>query len=388
METVLFNTIDLSLIITIYQCLLFAAFLLVLKKGKKQSNILLALFLLSQAAIPLDTLINFGEAFRQFSIDFSPNIFYVFGTAYWVEASLLLFYVRSLIYKDYRFKYKDILYILPFIVYVIYEGSTWFFLDLETKRAILQGYELSEEPAYTRAMNLFRECFRVFCSILCLVELRRYQKQIKNEFADIEAVDLSWLNLLVIGFLIIRIQAVLVTLGYISVIELDYFVDFQLIGQISNTMVMFLIAFLIFFSLGFSNLFKGIEKSTTKDSEKESINLEQIESMTFYMTTEKPYLNHLLTLDNLAGQLNLPPRTLSQNINRHFKQNFFEYINSYRIEESKRLLSLEENSKATMLDIMDKAGFNSKATFNTFFKKIVGLTPTQFKKDNKLQKDT
>jgi AraC-like DNA-binding protein len=35
----------------------------------------------------------------------------------------------------------------------------------------------------------------------------------------------------------------------------------------------------------------------------------------------------------------------------------------------------------TMLDIMDKAGFNSKATFNTFFKKLVGVTHTQFRKE-------
>ena len=104
MSTVLFNTLDLALVFTIYQCILFAFFLVLIKKGKKQSNILLALFLLCYAAIPLDTLINFGEAFRQFAIDFSPNIFYVFGLAYWLEAVLLLFYVRSLIYKDFAFK--------------------------------------------------------------------------------------------------------------------------------------------------------------------------------------------------------------------------------------------------------------------------------------------
>ena len=65
---------------------------------------------------------------------------------------------------------------------------------------------------------------------------------------------------------------------------------------------------------------------------------------------------------------------------RIFEQNFFEYINAYRIEESKKLLAQQENAKITILEILDKAGFNSKATFNTFFKKIVGLTPTQYRK--------
>ncbi len=381
MSTVLFNTLDLALLFTIYQCVLFAFFLLLIKKGKKQSNILLALFLLSYAAIPLDTLINFGEAFRQFAINLSPNIFYVFGSAYWLESVLLLFYVRSLIYKDFKLKQQDLLYLLPFVLYLGYEANNWYLLDTNTKLAILNGYHIEEEPFYTRFINLFRECFRTFCGLLCLLELRHYQKQIKDNFADIEDVDLTWLKILVIGFLIIKVQAVLVTLGYMTSIDLHFAINYPVIGQLSNFMVMFLISFLIFFSLGVSKLFNGIESSSTLRQDKQSIDPAQINALTLYMEEHKPFLNHLLTLDNLATQTFMPPRQLSQVINRHFKKNFFEYINSYRIEESKVLLSKEENAKVTMLEIMAQAGFNSKATFNTFFKKVVGMTPTQYRKE-------
>jgi AraC-like DNA-binding protein len=381
MGTVLFNTLDLSLLFTIYQCVLFAFFLILIKKGKKQSNILLALFLLTYAAIPLDTLINFGEEFRQFAIDFSPNVFYVFGLAYWLEAVLLLFYVRSLIYKDFSFKKFDLLYLLPFALYFIYEANNWFLLDSNIKLAFLNGYHIEEEPFHTRFINLFRECFRTFCGLLCLLELRHYQKQIKNNFADIESVDLTWLKILIIGFLIIRVQAILVTLGYMTSIDLHFSINYPLLGQLSNFMVMFLISFLIFFSLGVSNLFHGIDSSTLIKQEKQSIDPILVQNLTTYMQEHKPYLDHLLTLDSLAKQLLMPSRQLSQVINRHFKQNFFEFINGYRIEESKLLLSDKANIQLTMLDIMAQAGFNSKATFNTFFKKRVGLTPTQFKKE-------
>ena len=381
MSTVLYNTLDLALLFTIYQCVLFAFFLVLIKKGKKQSNVLLALFLLSYAAIPLDTLINFGEAFRQFAINFSPNIFYVFGSAYWLEAVLLLFYVRSLIYKDFSFKKIDLLYLLPFALYLIYEANNWYMLDSETKIAILKGYHIETEPFYTRFINLFRECFRTFCGLLCLLELRHYQKQIKNNFADIEAVDLTWLKILIIGFLIIRVQAVMVTLGYMTSIDLHLTINYPLLGQLSNFMVMFLISFLIFFSLGVSNLFHGIDRSTLTNQEKQSIDPTQISALTLYMKEHKPYLNQLLTLDNLAAQTFMPPRQLSQIINRHFNKNFFEFINTYRIEESQSLLTKEENAKVTMLEIMAQAGFNSKATFNTFFKKIAGMTPTQYRKE-------
>jgi AraC-like DNA-binding protein len=381
METILFNTLDLALLFTIYQCVLFAFFLVLIKKGNRQSNVLLAFFLLSYAAIPLDTLINFGEEFRRFAINFSPNVFYVFGAAYWLEAVLLLFYVRSLIYKNFRFKKIDLLYLLPFSLYLIYEANHWYILDIDTKIAILNGYHIDSEPFYTRFINLFRECFRTFCGVLCLFELHHYQKNIKDNFADIEEVDLTWLKILTIGFLIIKVQSVLTTIGYMTSIDLHFAINYAVIGQLSNFMVMFLISFLIFFSLGVSNLFHGIDRSTLITSEKQSIDPKQISALTLYMSEHKPYLNHLLTLDNLAAQTFIPSRQLSQTINRHFEKNFFEFINSYRIDESKMLLAKAENEKITMLEIMAQTGFNSKATFNTFFKKIVGMTPTQYRKE-------
>ena len=203
--------------------------------------------------------------------------------------------------------------------------------------------------------------------------------------ADIEDVDLTWLKILVIGFLIIKMQAVLVTIGYMTSIDLNFSINYPIIGQLSNFMVMFLISFLIFFSLGVSNLFHGIDNSVSLPLEKQSIDPEQINALTLYMSEHKPYLNHLLTLDSLASQTNIQSRQLSQVINRHFEKNFFEFINSYRIEESKALLSKEENAKITMLEVMDQAGFNSKATFNTFFKKVVGMTPTQYRKEQREQ---
>ncbi|MEW6997968.1 helix-turn-helix domain-containing protein [Colwelliaceae bacterium BS250] len=382
MNSVLFNTHDIALLITIYVCLLFAFFLLILKKGNTRSNRFLALFLFCYAAIPVDTLINFGEAFRQYTIDLSANLFYIFGSAYWLESVFLLFYVRSLIYKNFRFKKTDILYLIPFLLYLIYEANNFYFLDYESKLSILNGYHLESEPGYTFALNLFRECFRTFCGVLCLVELRRYQAQIKNQFADIEEIDLTWLKVLVVGFLIIHILAILVTVGYISTIELSLYINYRALGLISNYAVLFLISFLIFFSLNYSTVFKGIAKENSKSIDKADVNLEQVAAITKYMEEQKPFLNHLLTLDNLAKQLHLPARNLSQVINRHFKCNFFEFINGYRIAESKRLLLAQKNRKTTMLEIMDNSGFNSKATFNTFFKKIVGKTPTQFRKDN------
>lgn len=385
MKSVIFNTHDLALLLTIFQCVLFAVFLLTLKKGSRKSNILLAIFLLSNAAIPLDNLINFGEIFRLIAIEFSPHIFYVFGLAYWVEPVVLLFYVRTLIYKDYQFKKKHLIYLLPFIAYLLHESNAWYFLDAETKIAYLTGNNIGNtEPNYIFGINFFRECFRTFCGVLCIIELRRYHQHIKNEFSDIEAIDLTWLKILIIGFLMVYVSAIVVTTSWTINQRFDITIDYELIGLTVNYAILLLVSFLIYFSLGFTSMFKGIDTTITKaplTADKNPIDLSQIEKITDYMSVEKPFLNHLLTLENLAKQLNMSARQLSQNINRHFEQNFFEFINNYRIEESKSLLTMPEHSKSTMLVIMDLAGFNSKATFNTFFKKIVGSTPTQYRKE-------
>ena len=383
MNTVLFNTHDIVLLITTYQCVLFALFLITFKKGNKQSNTLLALFLLSYAAIPLDTLINYGAAFRAHVIDISPNIFYIFGNAYWLEAVLLLFYVRSMIYKEFRLKKQDALLFVPFLLYCFYQINIWYLVDHSSKVAILNNYQVAEEPLYSRFIGLFRECFRLFCGVLSLIELQRYQTKIKDQFANIESVDLTWLKILVIGFLFIKADAILVTLAMFSSFEFDVIIDYERLGLISNYAVLLLISVLIFFSLSFSSVFKGIDtdKKDIVTIDKNPIDIAVVNKVLEHMKTNKPYLNHLLTLENLANQLDMTSRFLSQIINRHFKQNFFEFINSYRINESKILLERSENTSTTILQILEQAGFNSKATFNTFFKKTVGLTPTQYRKN-------
>ncbi|NQY20871.1 MAG: hypothetical protein HRT40_06125 [Campylobacteraceae bacterium] len=131
----------------------------------------------------------------------------------------------------------------------------------EIKLEILNGYHLEEQPGYIFMVHLFRESFRVFCTILCLKELLHYQKQIKNEFSDIEQIDLTWLKILVIGFLVINLQSVIVPIGVITIVEFQAFIDYALLGLTANYTALLLISVMIFFSLSGSTVFKGIDKN-------------------------------------------------------------------------------------------------------------------------------
>jgi YesN/AraC family two-component response regulator len=101
------------------------------------------------------------------------------------------------------------------------------------------------------------------------------------------------------------------------------------------------------------------------------------------MEGEKLYHEAELTLQQLANRLQLPTYLVSQAINDGLKKNFYELINGYRVEEAKQLLLSPKNQNFTILSIGFEAGFNSKTTFNTVFKKFTGMTPTEFRDKQK-----
>ena len=98
------------------------------------------------------------------------------------------------------------------------------------------------------------------------------------------------------------------------------------------------------------------------------------------MQKDKLFLNPDLSLDTLAAKLDVTSKKLSQTINETFNQNFFEYINTYRIEEAKQIFENTSDSRLTVLEVMYDCGFNSKSSFNTIFKAKTGITPSEYKK--------
>ncbi len=100
-----------------------------------------------------------------------------------------------------------------------------------------------------------------------------------------------------------------------------------------------------------------------------------------WMATTSPYRNPDLSLADLAAQLHLPPHHLSQVINEQCQQNFFDFLNLYRINDVKRRLQSPDTAHLKLEKIGFAAGFNSKSTFNAAFKKHTQTTPSQFRKN-------
>ena len=99
-----------------------------------------------------------------------------------------------------------------------------------------------------------------------------------------------------------------------------------------------------------------------------------------YIKENQRYLDPNLNMDSLAKELSMGTSTLSKIINQYAKQNFSDYINSFRVTEAKKLLENPDFSAYTIVAIGLECGFNSKSTFYSAFKKFTGQTPTQYRK--------
>ncbi|APD07528.1 hypothetical protein UJ101_02024 [Flavobacteriaceae bacterium UJ101] len=98
------------------------------------------------------------------------------------------------------------------------------------------------------------------------------------------------------------------------------------------------------------------------------------------MTEEKLFKNNKLTVNDVAKQLNIPRQHLSEVLNVHMKIGFQDLLNQYRVEEFIECLQSETYKNYTLLAIANEVGFSSKSSFNTIFKKLKGMTPSQYKK--------
>jgi AraC-like DNA-binding protein len=117
-------------------------------------------------------------------------------------------------------------------------------------------------------------------------------------------------------------------------------------------------------------------KSPLANNEKDIL----FNELVVFLNTRKSYLDPSLTLKKLSEDLNMPVKWISQVINEKHNQNFNDFINTFRIEESKKYIRNTTFANMTIQEIFYKSGFNSKSTFNLIFKKQTGYTPLEYRR--------
>ena len=221
-----------------------------------------------------------------------------------------------------------------------------------------------------------------------LILLKKHQKKIKDNFSDIERINLKWLQYLTYGVAIIWLTVIFgtdehtflaVTLfimftGFFGIRQTPVFTTHNPPQKPPQTNTPVQAPFAQAEESLASDDSRKYETSGLSESKKQTI----AEALQKSVEQDKLYLDSELSLDVLAAQLNIHPNYLSQFINEELSLTFYDYINSKRVDEFKRISHLPENSHFSMLGLALECGFNSKSSFNRNFKKFVGQTPSAY----------
>jgi AraC-like DNA-binding protein len=210
--------------------------------------------------------------------------------------------------------------------------------------------------------------------------LKRYRSNLGNYFISAPKISLNWLYalllLILLHWLFVSSRAVL------SVLNFQHAYVLNLIDMYSIIIFLCFTTLLVLKGLNQIKIFSGsADRSKYATSKLTDSDIKKYAHILVrYMETQKPYLKDSLSLDDLSKILSVPSWQLSQVINECFGLNFFGFVNKYRIEEAKQLLSDQSNGKRNVLEVLYEVGFNSKSAFNLAFKKQTGMTPTRFRK--------
>jgi AraC-like DNA-binding protein len=308
--------------------------------------------------------------------------------AFWSVWILLLFgpllflYTQSVLYRDFRFGWRKALHFLLFVVLFVVTECFWLAIGAEGRLEFLGRMLMrrGQDYHYWGSVLIFPQFFLYMAASFRLVG--RFKKAAGDAFSNYRRTDIRWLSYTLLFFSVVMGLAAVNSILGLTMLAAYWWPVF--VAVVAAVWVY--INILLLKALRDPGLFSVLEEGGVKAPEGSAAPAMEwkpvLERLAAHMRTQRPWLEPDLTLEQLAGQLQLRPKLLSQAINEGLRRNFFEFINTYRIEEAKRLLTDPMDKKITVLEVLYEVGFNSKSSFNTVFKKQTGLTPSEFKKNN------
>jgi AraC-like DNA-binding protein len=228
---------------------------------------------------------------------------------------------------------------------------------------------------------------------------KQYSLSLKRYFSNVEKLQLEWLKkVIVLSFLLCSIIAVTIyfmymfypalnwlRMGFVALTVFIYWVSYEALTQPDIFRVVEgksqahepAIITEIKPKLQVHRPAKKYNNSSLPEEEAARIStaLEEL------MTATRPYLDAEVTIDRLAKMVSSNRHHLSQVLNQKLGLSFYDYINSYRVNESRNMLADPAFADHKIASIAYDAGFNSLSAFNDVFKKLTGQTPSQFRKN-------
>lgn len=327
--------------------------------------------------------------------DFSYLQQFFLPMMYYVQFGVMTFVMLSLIYSKKVTPKNVLLLILP--VFAIAGTYLIFALthrDTDTAQLPIFIAFARTKTAYVLSMILYAIifCELSYCGLLLIRETRAFCKKIDNYFsADQETSGRKLTNL----SYLISIYFILVAIDFLWT---DSAIDIVLTWL--NTAIF---TFATIMVLNLRSIFYDVhpaisladevqedeahtEAPTPTDAPTDTLAAEAGEPRAskdiatliteWAKRDDKPYLQEGLSITNVAEQINVRPRLLSEYLNNIRQINFNQWINRMRIEEAKHIIATEPDT--TLLDVAIRSGFSDRTTMGRVFKQLTDKSPSEY----------
>jgi AraC-like DNA-binding protein len=357
-------------------------------------------------------------------LQYVPAIYRIGGPLYYLIAPCAYLYVRGIIMDERRFRKWDWLHFLPAMLHFV-DLIPFYVSDIETKRQAVMAAIRDFNTGYAKGSGfiipaIWHFILRPLQGLIYLVLLwmlltrSMSKKNYYNISADVFGRIKKWLFILtgfisilylglaiqtIIGFIrfdaglpVVRVNGpthVIMALAFFLLSVYLFFKPEILYGTLKTTLPGPVIktdtALSIPVPLPVPEILPVAEpvqeeinaerKETLLNEELVSLHAKKIEE---HLLVHQSFRKQGITITQLAVELSMPMHHLSYVLNFHYKQRFTDFISQYRVDYVRRLLKEEEWRKLKLETLATEAGFSSRSTFFSTFKKVTGLTPYDY----------
>jgi AraC-like DNA-binding protein len=317
---------------------------------------------------------------------------------YLLYTPFFFLYVWVLIHDSAIPRWLNLVLFGPFVIYVIHflYFYGWIFSVVDPNSIEIKNGVLYIERAAPWSWVLFVALFLIvepFYLVWFYTMFRNYKRKVLSSVSNIDKIHLNWIKTLFsirafTAIFLVPVSLMAVGSGFVAMQFLQITIE--------------AVSLIFFFLLGYYGFNQTKVFTNTIDQpvhEREHVTYERSglteesaielhEKLVTIMIRDKPYLNGELSAKELASMAGVSTNHLSEILSKVQHQNFFDFVNSYRVREVKTRIKNPQFTHYTLLAIALDSGFNSKTSFNTVFKRFTGKTPSEYAKQKRETRDT